>query len=156
MLAVTNLAMVRKSSRLCGNSRFVRKRARSERIFAIDRPLIAQNGRKFHENWIGQLGVRVFTQSARVSQRGIRPKNRAFLRDARAEARRNHGLPPFGSLLAKLTAGQATTGASTTQSELYNQLSPQLETEQATRVCAPRGERYLEVGEVHIETDVSS
>lgn len=95
-------------------------------------------------------------QKSRVSQRGIRPKNRAFLRDARAEARRNHGLPPFGSLLAKLTAGQATTGASTTQSELYNQLSPQLETEQATKVCAPRGERYLELGEVHIETDVSS
>ena len=54
--------------RECENSRFARKRARSERIFAIDRRLIAQNAPNFHENWIDQLGFRVFTRSARLSR----------------------------------------------------------------------------------------
>jgi hypothetical protein len=52
------------SCRPCENSRLGRKRARSERIFAIGRLLFAQNGRKYNENRIGQHGVRVFAQPA--------------------------------------------------------------------------------------------
>ena len=51
--------------RECENSRFARKRARSERIFAIGQLLIAQNGPNFRENWLDQFGLRVFTQSGR-------------------------------------------------------------------------------------------
>jgi hypothetical protein len=42
---------------MCENSRFIRKRARSQRIFAIDRRLIAQNGPNFRENSIALFGV---------------------------------------------------------------------------------------------------
>ena len=50
--------------RLWENSRFARRRARSEPIFAIGCLLIAQNGPKLRENWIARLGIQVYTQSA--------------------------------------------------------------------------------------------
>jgi hypothetical protein len=74
----------RKPTRLCENSRFVRKRARSERIFAIGRLLIAQNGPNFRENWIDQFGLRVFTQSATFLRIGGFTGRRLFPRTASA------------------------------------------------------------------------
>jgi hypothetical protein len=64
--SVKNSPPVQKSSRPCENTCLCRNRACSERSFAISRLLIAQNGPKFRKNSIGQLGVRVFTQSARI------------------------------------------------------------------------------------------
>ena len=55
------------------NSRFTRKRARSEPIFATGWLLFAQNGRKFQENWIDQKNARVFTRSARFLQYCVTP-----------------------------------------------------------------------------------
>ena len=51
------------SCRLCENSRFARKRARSERIFATGWLLIAQIGPNLRENWAARLSIPVLTQS---------------------------------------------------------------------------------------------
>jgi hypothetical protein len=83
---------VHKSSRLCENAWFTHKRARSERFFAIGRLLIVQGGTKFRENLIGQLGVRVFTQSARIMHREVASIESATYSVQKSGA--NGGFPP--------------------------------------------------------------